>query len=111
MIAEATFDTQLNRVFGALADPIRRSILDQLARGSATVGELVAQHQVTGGAITKHLKVLESAGLLVREKDAQWRRCHARVEGLTEARRWIEDRQAFWNEQFDQLEGYLQSSD
>lgn len=111
MIADAVVDTQLNRVFGALADPIRRAILDQLARGPSTVGELVAQHHVTGGAITKHLKVLEAAGLLIREKDAQWRRCHARMEGLTEARRWIEDRPAFWNQQFDQLEDYLRSSD
>ena len=100
-------DTQLNATFAALADPTRRAILDRLCEGEATVAELMAPHSMTPSAITKHIKVLESAGLLTQRRHRQFRPCSLNPEPLKQAIEWISDRQAFWNAQFDQLDGFL----
>ncbi len=106
-----TTEQELTRTFAALSDPTRRAILTQLAKGPATVGDLAAPHRISGGAITKHLKTLEAAGLIRQERRGQFRPCSLRAEGLAQAKAWIEDRQKFWQTQFDQLEDYLNRTD
>lgn len=103
-------EAQLSATFAALADPTRRAILSRLCEGEATVAELVAPHAMTPSAITKHIKVLEAAGLLTQRQHRQFRPCSLNPEPLAEAMRWIVDRQAFWNTQFDQLEEFLQDT-
>lgn len=97
----------LSTTFSALSDPTRRSILARLARGSATVNELAEPFRISLPAISRHLKVLEGAGLIRREVEAQKRRCHLRPEALVAANDWIETHRRFWNESLDALETYL----
>jgi len=97
----------LSTTFSALSDPTRRSILARLARGSATVNELAAPFQISLPAISRHLKVLEGAGLIRREVEAQKRRCHLQPDALRRASDWIESHRRFWNQSFDALETYL----
>lgn len=104
-----TATTNLDLVFGALSDPIRRAILDRLVRGPATVGELAEPHTVSPAAITKHLKVLERAGLLIQERKGQFRPCRLKAQPISEAKLWLADREAMWNEQFDRLDSLLQA--
>jgi DNA-binding transcriptional ArsR family regulator len=97
----------LSATFSALADPTRRAILARLAKGDATVGELSRPFAISAPAISKHLKVLERAGLIRRGRNAQWRPCQLRAAPLKEAAAWLESYQQFWNESFDRLTDYL----
>ncbi len=98
---------QLDATFAALADPTRRAILARLATGSATVNELAEPFDISLPAISRHLKVLQSAGLIDRQVEGQRRRCHLKFEALDAAASWIETYREFWSERFDALEGYL----
>jgi DNA-binding transcriptional ArsR family regulator len=98
---------QLDRTFAALADPIRRSILARLAEGDATVSELAAPFRVSLPAISRHLKVLEGAGLIVRGRDAQWRPSRLAPEPLREARGWLDARTRTWEGRIDRLDAHL----
>ena len=97
----------LDRTFAALADPTRRSILAQLARGEATVGELAAPFDMTLPAVSKHLKVLERAGLITRTRQAQWRPCRLEPEPLHQAADWLEEYRRIWEERLGRLDDYL----
>ncbi|MES2342752.1 MAG: metalloregulator ArsR/SmtB family transcription factor [Pseudomonadota bacterium] len=98
---------QMDLVFGALADPTRRAILARLAQGEATVNELVAPFSLSQPTISKHLKVLEGAGLVSRGRNAQFRPVRLNAKPLAEAARWIGDYRRFWDESLDQLESYV----
>jgi DNA-binding transcriptional ArsR family regulator len=98
----------LDNVFGALADPTRRAILARLRAGEATVGELAAPFSLTQPAISKHLKVLERAGLVTRGRAAQTRPVRLNPEPLAEAAQWLGGYQRFWTESFDRLDAYVQ---
>ena len=93
----------LNAVFSALADPTRRAILARLTRGDASVGELAAPFDLSLPTVSRHIDVLEGARLVVRERDAQWRRCHFQREPLMEAAEWIGRYVAFWDSRLDAL--------
>lgn len=97
----------LSATFAALADPTRRAILARLATGETTVGELAAPFEMTLPAVTKHLKVLERAGLISRGREAQWRPCRLQAQPLREVANWVERYQKFWEQRFDSLERYL----
>ena len=101
--SQASLDT----VFAALADPTRRQILARLSEGDATVGDLAKPFDMSLPAISKHLGVLEGAGLLVREKQGRTRNCHIVAEPMREALEWIANYGRFWEAQFDSLEGFL----
>jgi DNA-binding transcriptional ArsR family regulator len=98
----------LSLTFAALADPTRRAILGRLAHGDASVKELAAPFNVSQPAITKHLKVLERAGLVRRGRQAQWRPCYIVAEPLKDASDWLGDYRRFWELSFDRLDAYLQ---
>jgi DNA-binding transcriptional ArsR family regulator len=97
----------LDRAFFALADPTRRAILERLAHGPITVGELAKPFAMSLPAVSKHLAVLERARLIRRESEAQWRRCSLQPDGLRPALHWMERAEAFWTESLDRLTGYL----
>ncbi len=97
----------LSVTFLALSDPTRRAILKRLADGPASVGELASPFSLSLPAVSKHLKVLERAGLVGRERQAQWRPCHLQPEKLRDAAAWIDRYRRFWDEGFDKLEHYL----
>ena len=97
----------LSITFSALADPTRRAILARLALGETTVTELAEPFAMSGPAISKHLKVLERAGLIARGRDAQWRPCRLEAGPLKHAADWLEHYRRFWEESFDRLEEYL----
>jgi DNA-binding transcriptional ArsR family regulator len=97
---------QLSTTLAALADPTRRAILERLAEGEANVGELADPFPITLQAVSKHLKVLERAGLITRAHTAQWRPCRLRPQPLVEVRTWLEDRRV-WDESFDRLDEHL----
>ncbi len=99
----------LSLVFAALADPTRRAILSRLSEGEASVNELAEPFDITLPAISKHLKVLEKAGLIERTREAQWRPCRLRAETLKDASDWIGYYKQFWEESFDRLEDYLKT--
>jgi len=98
---------QLSVTFAALADPTRRAILAHLAKGEASVTELAKPFEMSLPAISKHLKVLERAGLIVRGREAQWRPCQIKAEPLKDAMDWIEQYRQFWEERLDRLDDYL----
>ena len=98
---------QLSRTFAALADPTRRAILARLTQGEATVGELAQPFDMTFAAVSKHLRVLEHAGLVSRGRDAQFRPARLEARPLAAACRWIGDYAAFWQDSLDALDGYL----
>jgi DNA-binding transcriptional ArsR family regulator len=98
---------ELSEVFAALADPTRRAILARLAEGEATVNELAAPFPMSLQAVSKHLKVLERAGLIVRGRDAQWRPCRLAPEPLRDIAEWTEQYRRFWDERYEHLDGYL----
>jgi len=102
--------TSLDSTFAALADPIRRAILTRLASGEASVTELAEPFNVSLPAISKHLRVLEHAGLMVQEKEGRVRRCRLVAEPLKDAAEWIGQYQQFWAGQFDALADYLQKT-
>lgn len=99
---------RLSTTFAALADPTRRAILARLASGEATVKELAQPFDMTLPGISKHLKVLEHAGLISRSREAQWRPCKLEVKPLEEAAEWMESYRQFWDQSFDRLGDYLQ---
>jgi len=104
------YDDRLSAVFAALADPTRRAILARLARGETTVGELAAPFDMSLPAISKHLGVLQSAGLIEREKQGRLRRCRATADGMKGAEAWIARYRAFWEGRFDALAAYLEAA-
>lgn len=98
---------QLSITFSALADPTRRAILARLTRGEATVKELAAPFAMSGPAVSKHLRVLERAGLITRGREAQWRPCKLEATPLKEVAQWADDYRRFWDTSFSQLDAYL----
>ena len=98
---------RLSRTFSALADPTRRAILARLASGEASVSELAAPFEMSLPAISKHLKVLERAGLIARGRAAQWRPCRLQPHPLKGAADWLEHYRRFWEQRLDRLEDYL----
>jgi DNA-binding transcriptional ArsR family regulator len=97
----------LSRTLAALADPTRRAILVRLAEGEATVGELAKPFAMSLPAVSRHLKVLEGAGLIARGRSAQWRPCRLRPEPLADLSDWLEATRRQWEQSFDRLEAYL----
>jgi DNA-binding transcriptional ArsR family regulator len=97
----------LTATFSALADPTRRAILARLATGEATVGELAEPFAMSLPAVSKHLKVLERAGLIARGREAQWRPCRLQPEPLKDVADWVEHYRRFWEESLDRLDEYL----
>ena len=102
-----TSQNQLDAVFGALADPTRRAILVRLREGDASVAELAAPFSVSQPAISRHLKVLEKAGLISRRRRRTARLSHLEAEPLREATAWLARYQAYWDERYDQLDALL----
>jgi DNA-binding transcriptional ArsR family regulator len=98
---------ELSKVFSALADPTRREILLRLGRGEATVTELAAPFPISLPAVSRHLKVLEQAGLISRDRQAQWRTSALREQPLADASDWLERLRETWNERFDRLDAHL----
>jgi DNA-binding transcriptional ArsR family regulator len=101
-------EARLDATFGALADPTRRAILARLALGETTVSELAQPFRMSLPAVTKHLRVLDRAGLLEHHKDGRVRRCRLHPEPLKTAAQWIAHYQKFWEEQFDALEEFIE---
>lgn len=101
---------RLSATFAALSDPTRRAILARLIRGESAVSELASPFDMTLPAISKHLKVLERAGLIERGRDAQRRPCRLAAEPLREVSEWVAAYQQFWEHRFDRLEAYLQET-
>jgi len=102
-------DDELDLIFAALADTTRRAILLRLAEGEATVNELAEPFPISLQAISKHLKVLERAGLISRGKDAQWRPCRLETAPLESASAWIAEHRQLWEDRFDRLDAHLQA--
>jgi DNA-binding transcriptional ArsR family regulator len=100
-------EEQLSITLAALADPTRRAILTRLAAGEATVGELAEPLPMSLPAVSRHLKVLEHAGLITRGRDAQWRPCRLDPEPLREVADWVEQYRRHWEQRLDRLEQYL----
>jgi DNA-binding transcriptional ArsR family regulator len=98
---------RLSATFAALADPTRRAIIARLAMGETTVSELAKPFDMSGPAISKHLKVLENAGLISRGREAQWRPCKIEPKALKVVDDWLERYRQFWEERLDRLEEYL----
>ncbi len=102
-----TSPANLDDIFGALADPTRRAIVARLASGEATVLELAAPFDISLPAISRHLKVLENAGLISRGRDAQKRPCRLEADSLEEIHRWTQHTKRAWEQRFDELDAYL----
>jgi DNA-binding transcriptional ArsR family regulator len=98
---------RLSSTFAALADPTRRAILARLALGETSVSELAEPFDMSMPAISKHLKVLERAGLVARGREAQWRPCRLEAGPMKDATAWLEHYRQFWEQSFDRLEDYL----
>jgi DNA-binding transcriptional ArsR family regulator len=99
--------SHLDRTFGALAHPIRRAVLARLARGEASVAELAKPHRVSAPAMTKHLRVLEEAGLMARQKSGRVHHCRLVGSRMKAAEQWLERHRTFWAERLDALDRYL----
>lgn len=101
----------LTQTFAALADPTRRAMLARLSKGQANVSDLARPFlkEMSLPAVTKHLKVLEKAGLITKGREAQWRPCRLNGKGLKDAADWMEQYRVFWEESFDRLEAYLKT--
>ncbi len=102
----------LSSTFAALADPTRRAMLARLSKGEASVSDLAKPFlkKMSLPAVTKHVKVLEQAGLISKSRDAQWRPCKLKAEGFREAADWVEQYRVFWEESFDRLDAYLKET-
>ncbi len=100
---------RLSTIFAALANPTRRAILARLARGQATVGELAEPFDMSLPAMTKHLKVLQRAGLITQTRQAQWRPCRLEAAPLRDVSNWVEQYRQFWEDSIDSLQGYLRT--
>jgi DNA-binding transcriptional ArsR family regulator len=99
----------LSATFSALADPTRRAILARLALGETTVNELAKPFAISGPAVSRHLKVLQQAGLIARSRDAQWRPCRLEPAALKGVDDWLEDYRRLWDERLDRLDDYLRT--
>src|SRR5579859_6696188 len=99
---------RLSETFAALADPTRRAILARLASGEASVTQLAEPFPMSMPAISKHLKVLERAGLIARGREAQWRPCRLQAGPLQDVAGWVEHYRRFWEESFDRLDDYIE---
>jgi len=108
MVVQQTRPDRLDLIFAALADPSRRAMLARLASGEAPVKELAEPLRMSLPAVTKHLKVLERAGLITRGRRAQWRPCRLEAAPLKEVADWVERYRSFWEGSLDRLDGYLQ---
>ncbi len=97
----------LSTTFSALADPTRRAIIARLAQGKATVNELAEPFEISLPAVSRHLKVLEGAGLISRGRDAQWRPCTLEPQALKGIDEWLEFYRRFWDQRFDKMSAYL----
>lgn len=102
-------DAQLDRVFAALADPTRRAILARLANGEATVNEIAEPIPMSLPSVSKHLKVLERAGLISRGREAQWRPCRLEAQAFKAVDDWVERYRRHWEESFDNMDAYLKT--
>ncbi|MGO1912233.1 MAG: ArsR/SmtB family transcription factor [Mycobacteriaceae bacterium] len=102
-------DEQLNLVFSALSDPTRRGILSRLAQGPSSVGDLAEPFRMSAPAVSRHLKVLEHAGLISRTTRAQWRTITLQTEALDDVAAWIDTQRREWNQRFDALDAHLES--
>ncbi len=100
---------RLSATLSALADPTRRAILARLTSGEASVTELAKPFDMSQPAISKHLKVLERAGLITRGREAQWRPCRLQAAPLKEVAHWLADYRRFWEQTFDRLDDYLRN--
>ena len=109
MLLNAGVEDQLTLTFAALADPTRRAILARLASGDVTVKALAAPHDMSQAAVSKHLKVLETAGLISRRKEAQWRPCRLEAAPLATVAEWVEEYRRFWDRSFDTLKEYVRT--
>lgn len=98
---------RLSQIFTSLGDPTRRAILARLAKGQISVGELAKPFDMSLPAVSKHLTVLEKAGLIERARDGQWRRCSLKAAPLKDAHDWLSTYSRFWSESLDRLEKYL----
>lgn len=98
---------QLSRTLSALADPTRRAILARLTEGEASVNELAAPFEMTLPAVSRHIKVLEKAGLITRGRHAQWRPCRIDPAGFRTIAEWLEAYRSFWDDRLDRLDSYL----
>jgi DNA-binding transcriptional ArsR family regulator len=107
MVQQHISQDRLDATFSALADPTRRAILARLASGETSVSELAEPFEMSMPAISKHLKVLQRAGLIERGREAQWRPCRLSAGPLKDASDWLDRYRRFWEESFDRLEGYL----
>src|SRR3954469_16018964 len=105
----AMLGRQLDTTFAALSDPTRRAIVERLGGGEASVTELAAPFSMSLPAVSKHLKVLEKAGLISRGRKAQWRPCRLEPEPLKEASDWLEEYRRLWEERLDRLDEYLRT--
>ena len=108
LIGYASKSQNLDAIFAALADPTRRSILSRLAAGEASVNEIAAPFGISQPAVSKHLKVLERAGLIERDIDKQRRPARLKAEPMAAAVSWLEEFKQFWSSSFDQLDGLLE---
>jgi DNA-binding transcriptional ArsR family regulator len=108
-VRRAMSPDSLSSTFAALADPTRRAILARLARGEASVTELAEPFAMSLPAVSKHLKVLERAGLIARGRAAQWRPCRLEAGPLKDVTEWLEHYRRFWDESFDRLDDYLRT--
>ncbi|MDB5542488.1 MAG: ArsR family transcriptional regulator [Devosia sp.] len=106
-MSETQMSDHLSTTLSALADPTRRGILARLSRGEATVSELAEPYDMSMAAVSKHLKVLEKAGLISRGKEAQWRPCKLEAAPMREVADWVENYRRFWEESLDRLGDYL----
>jgi len=107
MVQQHTSPDRLDATFSALADPTRRAILARLASGETSVSELAEPFEMSMPAISKHLKVLQRAGLIERSREAQWRPCRLAAAPLKDVSDWLDRYRRFWEESFDRLEDYL----
>src|SRR6201999_4082026 len=107
LVDDAMTSDPLSVTLSALADPTRRGILARLAAGDATVKDLAEPYDMSLAAVSKHLKVLEGAGLISRGRDAQWRPCHLEAEPLQAVSAWLEDFRRFWDHSLESLTDYL----
>lgn len=105
----ATAEDKLSLTFSALADPTRRAILAKLSHGEATVKDLAKPFDISPPAITKHLKVMEAAGLISRSREAQWRPCRLEPEALKVVADWVSEYRIILEESFDRLDAYLKT--
>ena len=107
---ETTADAELGAIFGALADPTRRRLVHLLGSGEATVGELAERFDTNLPAISKHLSILERAGIISRHKQAQWRRCRLQTEPFARMSAWADYYAQLWGGSLDRLESYLEET-